>query len=106
MCVYNNVRKLLNLPDAVTSSSTGQPKPPSPIPFSFEQPKDQSVIGHEDPPMVNKEASGPQASRVENVYACLSFENFFLGVLKFKYIFSKFLLKMLTNYEYPTTHVS
>ncbi|KAH0878868.1 hypothetical protein HID58_066262 [Brassica napus] len=57
---------LLNLPDAVTSSSTGQPKPPSPIPFSFEQPKDQSVIGHEDPPMVNKEASGPQASRVEN----------------------------------------
>ncbi|CAN6882172.1 unnamed protein product [Brassica oleracea] len=58
--------RLLNLPDAVTSSSTGQPKPPSPIPFSFEQPKDQSVIGHEDPPMVNKEASGPQASRVEN----------------------------------------
>ncbi|KAL0688863.1 hypothetical protein Bca4012_088540 [Brassica carinata] len=49
-----DVRKLLNLPDAVTSSSTGQPKPPSPIPFSFEQPKDQSVIGHEDPPMVNK----------------------------------------------------
>ncbi|CAF2072827.1 unnamed protein product [Brassica napus] len=46
-----DVRKLLNLPDAVTSSSTGQPKPPSPIPFSFEQPKDQSVIGHEDPPM-------------------------------------------------------
>ncbi|KAH0902646.1 hypothetical protein HID58_042149 [Brassica napus] len=46
--------RLLNLPDAVTSSSTGQPKPPSPIPFSFEQPKDQSVIGHEDPPMVNK----------------------------------------------------
>ncbi|CAN6915702.1 unnamed protein product [Brassica oleracea] len=36
-----DVRKLLNLPDAVTSSSTGQPK-------------DQSVIGHEDPPMVNK----------------------------------------------------
>ncbi|CAN6814426.1 unnamed protein product [Brassica oleracea] len=64
-----DVRKLLNLPDAVTSSSTGQPKPPSPIPFSFEQPKDQSVIGHEDPPMVNKEASGPQASCVENVYA-------------------------------------
>ncbi|KAH0889622.1 hypothetical protein HID58_052051, partial [Brassica napus] len=61
-----DVRKLLNLPDAVTSSSTGQPKPPSPIPFSFEQPKDQSVIGHEDPPMVNKEASGPQASCVEN----------------------------------------
>ncbi|XP_013723903.1 mitochondrial inner membrane protein OXA1-like [Brassica napus] len=72
-----DVRKLLNLPDAVTSSSTGQPKPPSPIPFSFEQPKDQSVIGHEDPPMVNKEASGPQASCVENVYACLSFEIFF-----------------------------
>ncbi|KAF3589631.1 hypothetical protein F2Q69_00028458 [Brassica cretica] len=60
-----DVRKLLNLSDAVTSSSTGQPKPPSPIPFSFEQPKDQSVIGHKDPPMVNKEASGPQASHEE-----------------------------------------
>ncbi|CAN6888986.1 unnamed protein product [Brassica oleracea] len=64
--ILMGIEKLLNLPDAVTSSSTGQPKPPSPIPFSFEQPKDQSVIGHEDPPMVNKEASGPQASRVEN----------------------------------------
>ncbi|KAH0890073.1 hypothetical protein HID58_052502 [Brassica napus] len=50
-----DVRKLLNLPDAVTSSSTGQPKPPSPIPFSFEQPKDQSVVGHEDPPMSSSE---------------------------------------------------
>ncbi|CAF1700364.1 unnamed protein product [Brassica napus] len=67
--ILMGIEKLLNLPDAVTSSSTGQPKPPSPIPFSFEQPKDQSVIGHEDPPMVNKEASGPQASCVENVYA-------------------------------------
>ena len=50
-----DVRKLLNLPDAVTSSSTGQPKPPSPMPFSFEQPKDQSVVGHEDPPMSSSE---------------------------------------------------
>lgn len=47
-----DVRKLLNLPNVGTSSSTGQPSPPpSPIPFSFEQPKDQSVVGHEDPPM-------------------------------------------------------
>ncbi|CAN7008190.1 unnamed protein product, partial [Brassica rapa subsp. trilocularis] len=50
-----DVRKLLNLPDAVTSSSSGQPKPPSPIPFSFEQPKDQSVLGHDDPPMSSSE---------------------------------------------------
>ncbi|KAF3511080.1 hypothetical protein F2Q69_00002337 [Brassica cretica] len=60
-----DVRKLLNLPDAVTSSSTGQPKPPSPLPFSFEQPKDQSVVGHEDPPMSSSEdpsVSSPESS--------------------------------------------
>ncbi|KAF2615726.1 hypothetical protein F2Q70_00008892, partial [Brassica cretica] len=60
-----DVRKLLNLPDAVTSSSTGQPKPPSPMPFSFEQPKDQSVVGHEDPPMSSSEdpsVSSPESS--------------------------------------------
>lgn len=50
-----DVRKLLNLPNVGTSSSTGQPSPPSPIPFSFEQPKDQSVVGHEDPPMHSSE---------------------------------------------------
>lgn len=57
-----DVRKLLNLPDAVTSSSSGQPKPPSPIPFSFEQPKDQSVVGHEDPPMSSSEDPSTSSS--------------------------------------------
>ncbi|KAJ0239927.1 Mitochondrial inner membrane protein OXA1-like [Hirschfeldia incana] len=50
-----DVRKLLNLPNVGASSSTGQPSPPSPIPFSFEPPKEQSVVSHEDPPMSSSE---------------------------------------------------
>ncbi|CAH8383785.1 unnamed protein product [Eruca vesicaria subsp. sativa] len=50
-----DVRKLLNLPGVATSSATEQPKPPSPMPFSFSEPKDQSVVGHEDAPMSSSE---------------------------------------------------
>ncbi|CAF1799285.1 BnaC04g52080D [Brassica napus] len=46
----------------VISSSTGQPSPPSPMPFSFPQSKDQSV-GHEEPRMYSSESSSSVPDR-------------------------------------------
>ncbi|KAF2603362.1 hypothetical protein F2Q70_00024341 [Brassica cretica] len=57
-----DVRKLLNLPDVVISSSTGQPSPPSPMQFSIPQSKDQSV-GHEEPRMSSSESSSSVPDR-------------------------------------------
>ncbi|ESQ39291.1 hypothetical protein EUTSA_v10001727mg [Eutrema salsugineum] len=54
-----DVRKLLNLPDVIISS-TRQPSPASPMPFSFTQPKDQSDV-QENPPMPSSESSSSSA---------------------------------------------
>ncbi|CAH2057734.1 unnamed protein product [Thlaspi arvense] len=51
-----DVRRLLNLPDVI-NSSTKQPSPASPIPFSFSQPKDQSDVQENPPPMSSSESS-------------------------------------------------
>uniref|UniRef100_A0A1J3DRX2 Mitochondrial inner membrane protein OXA1-like n=1 Tax=Noccaea caerulescens TaxID=107243 RepID=A0A1J3DRX2_NOCCA len=52
-----DVRKLLNLPDVIISSTTkSSTSPSSPLPFSFPQPKDQNVV-QEDPPMSSPESS-------------------------------------------------
>uniref|UniRef100_A0A1J3I038 Mitochondrial inner membrane protein OXA1-like n=1 Tax=Noccaea caerulescens TaxID=107243 RepID=A0A1J3I038_NOCCA len=52
-----DVRKLLNLPDVIISSTTkSSTSPSSPLPFSFPQPKDQNVV-QEDPPMSSSESS-------------------------------------------------
>ncbi|EOA27154.1 hypothetical protein CARUB_v10023251mg [Capsella rubella] len=58
-----DVRKLLNLPDVV-NSSTKQPSPSSssPLPFSFSEPKDQSVT-QEKPPMCSSESSSSVPDR-------------------------------------------
>ncbi|KAL1191639.1 Mitochondrial inner membrane protein OXA1-like [Cardamine amara subsp. amara] len=54
---HPDVRRLLNLPDVVVSS-TRQPSPSSssPLPFSFPEPKEQSVA-EEKPPMSSSESS-------------------------------------------------
>lgn len=56
-----DVRKLLNLPDVI-NASTRQPSPSSPTPFSFSQPKDQSVV-QENPPMPSSESSSSVPDR-------------------------------------------
>ncbi|KAG2332036.1 hypothetical protein Bca52824_003216 [Brassica carinata] len=66
-----DVRKLLNLPNVGTSSSTtGPPSPPTPMPFSFQQPKDQSVVGHGDPSMSSSE--DPHVSSSEDPHVSSS----------------------------------
>ncbi|KAG7575130.1 Membrane insertase YidC/ALB3/OXA1/COX18 [Arabidopsis suecica] len=57
-----DVRKLLNLPDVV-NSSTRQPSPASPLPFSFPETKDQSVVAQEKPPMSSSESSSSVPDR-------------------------------------------
>lgn len=60
---HPDVRRLLNLPDVVVSS-TRQPSPSSssPLPFSFPEPKDQSVE-QEKPPMSSCEPSSSVRDR-------------------------------------------
>jgi YidC/Oxa1 family membrane protein insertase len=58
-----DVRKLLNLPDVIISSTTkSSTSPSSPLPFSFPQPKDQNVT-QEDPPMSTSESSSSVPDR-------------------------------------------
>jgi len=68
LCIYAalrrpDVRKLLNLPDVV-NSSTRQPSPSSPLPFSFAEPKDQSVVAQEKPPMSSESSSSVPDRRI------------------------------------------
>ncbi|KAL9302992.1 Mitochondrial inner membrane protein OXA1 [Arabidopsis thaliana] len=58
-----DVRKLLNLPDVV-NSSTRQPSPSSPLPFSFAEPKDQSVVAQEKPPLSSESSSSVPDRRI------------------------------------------